>query len=116
MSHPATPAARFAATHLAPQADQLAAALTLPRLPHGLPAGARITLLADYERALDAVEIACGIADGTISWEADYSHLSYEEDPQAAAEAAIDEAQDAIADYHAALTCARAARTPALAA
>jgi hypothetical protein len=35
---------------------ELTAALTLP--PAGLPAGARITLLADRDRALDAAELA----------------------------------------------------------
>jgi hypothetical protein len=107
-----TPARRFAATHLTGQADHLAGAITPP--PAALPAGLRITLLADYGRARDAVEIACLLAWADISWESDYAHLAVEADPQtAAAEHALDEARAYHADYRAALRHATAHLAPA---
>jgi hypothetical protein len=103
---------RFLATHLADDADRLAAALAPP--PANLPPDVRITVLADYRRALEAAETAQLIAWGIVSWDTDYPHLAREADPQAAAaERALDEAQDAIADYRSALNRARTALVPA---
>jgi hypothetical protein len=98
------------ATHLASYADQIAATLPPLQLPPGLPGGARLTLMADHERAQDAAELAQLIAAGIVPWETDYAHLAAEQDPQAAAaQAAIEEALDAIGDYRAALTGAHTA-------
>lgn len=107
-----SPARRFAATHLTTPADELAAAIAPP--PAGLPAGLRITLLADYHRARDAAENARLLAWADISWESDYAHLATEGDPQvAAAEHALDEARAYLADYQTALRRAAAHLTPA---
>lgn len=90
--------AEYLATPLAGRAAELAAALIPPPIPAHLSAGARITLLADYERARDAADLAVMYAAGTLSWEAGYPHLAGLTDPQAAAaEQAIAEAQDTIA-------------------
>jgi hypothetical protein len=107
-----TPARRFAATHLTTQADQLAGAITPP--PAGLPAGLRITLLADYHRVRDAAENACLLAWADISWEADYAHLATEDDPQVAAtEHALDEARAYLTDYRTVLQHAGTLLIPA---
>jgi hypothetical protein len=62
-----------------------AAAPSLTPPPAGLPAGLRITLIADYHRALDAAELAGLYAAGTLTWEAGYPWYTAEADPQAAA-------------------------------
>jgi hypothetical protein len=96
---------RFGATYLAAAADEHAATVTRPQVPAAVPPGVRITLLADYGRARDAAELTQLIAWGTVSWESDYAHLSFEEDPQtAAAERALDEARTLLRDYRTALS------------
>jgi hypothetical protein len=101
-------AASIWSTYLAGPAAEFAAALTRPQFPAGLSAGVRLTLLGDWERVVDAAEIAQAIAAGAISWEADYTHLAFEADPQtAAAERALEDARDALRDYDTALSRAR---------
>jgi len=99
----------FTAVPAASLTAELTAALTLP--PAGLPAGARITLLADRDRALDAAELAALYAAGTLSWEAGYPWYAAEADPQAAAaEHALADAADLATLYHENLTRVTRAR------
>jgi hypothetical protein len=79
--------------------------------PAGLPAGLRITLIADYHRALDAAELADLYAAGTLTWEAGYPWYAAEADPQAAAaEHALADAADLATLYHENLTRVTRAR------
>jgi hypothetical protein len=106
-----TTAAAFYATDHAPAASALTAALGPLTLPPGLPPGARITLLADYHRAADAIDLAQALANGTLHYDsAGYTHLRTDPDPQhAAAHHAILDATDLTNTWHTALTAATAA-------
>jgi hypothetical protein len=54
-------------------------------IPAWLPAGVKITLLGDRERALRAAEEADLLAAGDVNWDQDYPETACEESPQDAA-------------------------------
>jgi hypothetical protein len=102
--------ASFLDTYLAGPADAHVAAVAAatPRLA-GIPAGIRLTLRGDYERALAAAEDAHLLAHSRWSWDQAYPHLAAESDPQtAAAERALDDAMILWGDYETALARALA--------
>lgn len=81
-------------------------------VPAGLPAGVRLTLLADRERALRAAEDADMLATGDTSWDQDYPEAACELFPQdAAAERATRAADDEWAAFSRALAMAATAVT-----
>lgn len=99
---------------MTPLAEIAARLVTPPPLPPGSPPGVRITLLADYQRAKAAAELAGLLATGACTWETCYPELKANADPQAAAATlALAEANDTLTTLRAALTRAAATASEA---